>query len=73
MTQIFYIQMQMKKLNNVVNTELDKMNTWFIINELSLNVSKTNYILFGNRKVNSELDIKIHINKITRVSETKFL
>ena len=40
---------------------------------MSLNVSKTNYILFGNRKVYSDLDIKIHNDKITRVSETKFL
>ena len=57
----------------MVNTELDKLNTWFIINKLSLNVSKTNYILFGNRKAHSDLDIEIHNNKITRVSETKFL
>ena len=53
---------------NVKN--LIKLNTWFIINKLSLNVSKTNYILFGNRKLHSDLDIKIHNNKITRVSET---
>ena len=72
-TNILYSDANVKNLNNVVNTELDKLNTWFIINKLSLNVSKTNYILFGNRKVHSDLDIKIHNNKITRVSETKFL
>ena len=72
-TNILYSDANVKNLNNVVNTELDKLNTWFIINKLSLNVSKTNYILFGNRKVHSDLDIKIYNNKITRVSETKFL
>ena len=72
-TNILYSDANVKNLNNVFNTELDKLNTWFIINKLSLNVSKTNYILFGNRKVHSDLDIKIHNNKITRVSETKFL
>ena len=74
-TDILHSDANVKTLNNVVNTELDKLNTWFIKNrpKLSLNVSKTNYILFGNRKVHSDLYIKIHNNKITRVSETKFL
>ena len=72
-TNILYSDANVKNLNNVVNTELDKLNTWFIINKLSLNVSKTNYIIFGNRKVHSDLDIKIHNDKITRVSETKFI
>ena len=72
-TNILYSDANAKNLNNVVNTELDKLNTWFIINKLSLNVSKTNYIIFGNRKVHSDLDIKIPNDKITRVSETKFI
>ena len=72
-TNILYSDANVNNLNNVVNSELDKLNTRFIINKLSLNVSKTNYILFGNRKVHSDLDIKIHNDKITRVSETKFL
>ena len=72
-TNILYSDANANNLNIVVNSELDKLNTWFIINKLSLNVSKTNYILFGNRNVHSDLDIKIHNEKITRVSETKFL
>ncbi len=62
-----------KKLNSADKSELGKLNTWFITNKLSLNVSKTNYILFGNRNVHSDLDIKIHNDKITRASETNFL
>ena len=62
-TQNLYSDSNLKNLNNVVNNELDELNTWFIINNLSLNVSKTNYILFGNRKVHSDLDIKIHNDK----------
>ncbi len=72
-TNILYSYANVNNLNIVVNSELDKLNKWFIINKLSLNVSKTNYILFGNRKLHSDLDIKIHNDKITRVSETKFL
>ena len=67
-TNILYSDANVNNLNNVVNSELDKLNIWFIINKLSLNVSKTNYILFDNRKVHSDvLDIKIHNDKITRV------
>ena len=62
-TNILYSDANINNLNNVVNSELDKLNTWFIINKLSLNVSKTNYIVFGNRKVHSDLDIKIHNGK----------
>ena len=54
-TNILYSDANLNNLNIVGNIELDKLNTWFIINKLSLNVSKTNYILFGNRKVHSDL------------------
>ena len=53
--------------------ELDKLNVWFTVNKLSLNVSKTNFILFGNRKQNEDLDITINNVKIDRVYVTKFL
>ena len=63
-TNMLYSDANINNLNNVVNSELDKLNTWFIINKLSLNVSKTNYILVGNRQVHSDLDIKIHNDKM---------
>ena len=53
--------------------ELDKLNIWFAVNKLSLNVSKTNFILFGNRKHNEDVDITINNVKIDRVYVTKFL
>jgi len=33
-------------LVSIINSELDKINTWFCANLLSLNVKKTNYISF---------------------------
>ena len=39
-TNILYSDANVNNLNNVVNMELDKLNKWFIINKLSLNVSK---------------------------------
>jgi len=33
-----------------MNSEIIFVNSWFIFNKLSLNVSKTNYILFRSRR-----------------------
>ena len=40
-----------------VNNELSKLNEWFSINKLSLNVKKTNFMVFGNKHTNEELKI----------------
>ena len=68
-----YIDAHIKCLNNVTNRELDKLNTWFIINKLPLKVSKTNDIIFGNCKTAFGPDIIIHNDQITRVNQKKFL
>ena len=35
-----------KKLSDNKCNVLDKISTWFAVNRLTLNISKTNYILF---------------------------
>ena len=39
---------------------LHKMCTWFAVNKLSLNVSKTSYMLFGNNNLSANIDITIN-------------
>ena len=53
-------------------TELILINTWFQANLLSLNVTKTSFIIFGRNK---NLTANIYINKvlIQRQHDTKFL
>ena len=58
---------------NIVNRELNKLEVWFGVNRLSLNVSKTNYMLFSNSKVLPLINISIHDYKIEKVNVTKFL
>jgi len=63
-------------LVNNVNTELSKTSSWFKANKLSLNINKTNFMLFRNKHDNRNFnDINISIDNIdiTQVSETKFL
>ena len=41
--------------------------------QLTLNLSKTNYILFRNRSADTDLNIRINTINVTRVQSSKFL
>ena len=56
-----------------MNSELDKILLWFKVNKLSLNVLKTNYMLFRGKTNFNELNIKIDNNVIKKFPCTKFL
>ena len=64
-TNILYSDANVHNLISVINYELDKLYTWFSVNKLSLNASKTNYMVFERRKINCDVDIKINSNQIT--------
>ena len=36
-------------ITRTVNNELEKLDIWFRVNKLSLNVNKTNFIMFTNK------------------------
>jgi len=38
-------------MENEMNVELEIVNDWFRANLLSLNISKTSYIIFGNKNL----------------------
>ena len=59
------------QLNNV----LEKVATWFQVNQLSLNISKTHYMIFSSRKFQCHPDVSVKINNISlqRVISTSFL
>ena len=58
-----------------VNDELSKLSLWFRVNRLSLNVKKTNFILFRTNNKRMTENVTIHIDgvDISRVTTTKFL
>ena len=63
-------------LMNCVNNELPKLIQWFTTNKLSLNLSKTNYIVFRTRKkVIDDSICKLYIDNhlLERKATTKFL
>ena len=54
-----------------MNRELVGVDNWLKANRLSLNVSKTSYMIISNRK--NEIDIKIKDSILTKASTVKFL
>ena len=60
-----------------MKTDLLELIDWFRANKLSLNLSKTNYVLFrkstDNTKIENDLSLKIGDETITRVSTVKLL
>ena len=45
-TNLFFNHQDLNTLYKMINIELSKIAVWFKINKLSLNIKKTNYILF---------------------------
>jgi hypothetical protein len=75
-TNIFFSCNNKCDLIKIVNEELLKLSNWFRANTLSLNVRKTNYILFGNKSklcYDHNFHITIEGHLLERVTFTKFL
>ena len=49
------------------------MYTWFCVNKLSLNIAKSNYMLFGNYRCEKHVALRINDVNIEIVEATKFL
>ena len=62
-----------KELVHLLNKELKQLSLWFKVNKLSLNIGKTNYIVFGNKNSTINAQVYIENNAITEVKHTKFL
>ena len=63
-------------LETVLNNDLHIISNWFKLNKLSLNVTKTNYMIFKNKySPSAGIDVKISIdnNQLSQVKSTKFL
>ena len=71
-TNIFRSGLDINVLCKEISDELDKLKTWFNVNKLSLNVLKTNYVVF-EKHVNTETRLTIQGNVIEKVHKTKLL
>ena len=77
-TTILYSHKDINSQINVVNKELKEVSTWFKANKLSVNASKTNYMILGTPhmtsvKVCEDLNVSLNNTTLERVQFTKFL
>ena len=67
-----------KNINTIescINGELVKVNTWLCVNKLSLNVEKSNFVLFHpiQRKISSNFTLTINNDNVPRCMFVKYL
>ena len=77
-TTILYSHKDINSQVNVVNEELKEVSNWFKANKLSVNASKTNYMILGTPhmtsvKVRKDLNVSLNNTILERVRFTKFL
>lgn len=73
-TTVYLASNDDKYLYSTMNRELDKLTDWFRANKLSLNISKTNYMLFSHSTQQiTNTEIKLANTIITRSKCVKFL
>lgn len=73
-TNLFYCNKSMEELNRILNDELHSVVSWINANKLTLNIDKTNFIVFKSiNKSNPTISVEINGNIINRVHNTKFL
>ena len=74
-TNIYYEADNMEKLETVVNKELRKLGTWLIGNRLSLNIDKTNFLIFHlyNKPLKQRITLKIHKKAISESDYMNYL
>ena len=59
-TNIFCAGNNLKELQGMINGVLAKLAKWFAVNELTLNLSKTNHMIFRNRQPYIEINMFIN-------------
>lgn len=74
-TNLFISGKNLIETVTTLNYELCKLSNWFKVNKLSLNIKKTNYIIFHNRRKKIGLIPEVAIDncKINSVTCSKFL
>jgi hypothetical protein len=74
-TNVFYSDSELPALVNVINNEMKNLSEWFLANRLTINIKKSNYIIFTPQQSRKMLDLSVEINnhKLVRVKETTFL
>ena len=74
-TNIYYEAESPEKLESIINKELKQLHTWLIVNRLSLNIEKTNFVVFHpyNKPLSHKITLKIQKKTISEKKHVKYL
>ena len=74
-TNIYYEAENLDKLELVINNELKKLHTWLSVNRLSLNIDKTNFVVFHpfNKPLTKKITLKIYKKAISEKDHVEYL
>ena len=70
-TTVFAPDSDNNNVHATVNMELVGVDNWLKAHRLSLNISKTSYMIISNQK--NAIEIKIRDSILTKISTVKFL
>ena len=60
-TNLLYANSNLKVLEATVNYELSKVSSWLMVNKLTLNVQKSNFVIFHPRQRRVDYNVKISV------------
>ena len=61
-TSLFYSHSNIQQLNDTLNNELSKFDCWMKANKLSVNIKKTNYVVFKSKQKRINTDSSLSFN-----------
>lgn len=74
-TNLLFADKNLKSLESIVNTELDNVCDWLLANKLSLNIDKSNFVIFHpyqrKTKIDNHLKVIDNENKMMKKLERK--
>ena len=74
-THLLYGHKSIKKINQIINFEIKKIEHWLRANKISLNSSKTEIIIFKSKKkkITRNLNFRVSRQKIITKTHSKYL
>ena len=72
-TNLLCCDRYLNELVRVITGGLEQLQTCVFVNRLSFNISKTNDMIFGNRRITAYICVRITKEKINRVNDIQFV
>ena len=60
-------------IENVINTEMNKVINWLNLNKLTINLDKTSYMIVTKKKIDYSFNINFGNQQITQCAQATYL